>query len=500
MKNAKRLFALILGVLMLMGCLSVSAANSALSVTDNITVYYDDDASSGTYENVQKGNFANVVLSETGIPGPIYFEFDVSHVGLTDMQDAQIQMFINSTDGQFMQFRWYNGNPTYIRVMGSKSYTPNKDFFNNTIEAKFKIKLNPARKTFAVWINGQEFIKEYEIAADSSGELKSYLFNEDNFTNLKSISFDINNEANGIRQIKLDNFKVYSVVDDSTFAVGEEIYKHTFDGTTIDTSMVTVGGGVTASQANGVLSLSCDSSEQGKQTLIYLQNSTEALTGEYVVETVFKNPVYNTNQYHRLTFGTQTCYLRWSPSTYMVKTTKIEQELKYRHGNTYPDFTNQLSDFYADGKTLKVTHLYNTENCTVDVWYNDIYAGQMTAAEGLTAGMVSIPYINVNLYYGSIDVEEVHVYRPANYGDSGVKITEDNEKVTITSDCEKEGRLYFATYEGEDDAKTVSALGTAALSLEPGKVYTVSKADWAGAKAFFWNNNQQPIVDAWDLQ
>ena len=29
--------------------------------------------------------------------------------------------------------------------------------------------------------------------------------------------------------------------------------------------------------------------------------------------------------------------------------------------------------------------------------------------------------------------------------------------------------------------------------------YTVSKADWAGAKAFFWDADMKPIVDSWTL-
>ncbi len=522
----KKTLALILGVLMLMGCLSVSAANSALNVTETPAkaIYFEDfsgatldtthvtlgggatlDTTSGKLvaENgTAETDLFNINVAPEGITEPVYFEFDVSQTRLKDVSNGQIKIHIHSTKGEFMQFRWYNAAAPFIRSMGgwsstgAISYQPTKDFPYGGETARFKILLNPAAGTFKVWINDTLFIDEGETGLRGE-DLVPYLYSTTNFTDL--LSFKVLTNSASLEAVKLDNIKVYPASESPVPVVGEEIYRQTFDEA-VDTFTATsneiipaINSNVTYTQANGALRMSTTDAAAG--TNVYLQPNQQALTGKYVVEMVLKNASQTTynDGYHRITFGSGgggTYYLQWIPN----------KVLQFRLGDgTWEYFTERMAELKANGTTLKVTQCYDTDANTATVYINDVLAYTKTYTDA-TKQFTSYAYINFNLYRGQTDIADLRVYRPLTFDSKGLSITEDANSVKIATNAAKDGRLYFATYTGEDDAKTVSALGTTALSLAPGKIYTISKADWEGAKAFFWNNNQQPIVDAWDLQ
>ncbi len=525
MKKAKRLLALTLGVLMVMGCLSVSAANSVLEVAEKPAkaIYYED-FSGATLDTTHITTGASVVLENgalvaknpakneevfsinmvpEGIKEPVFLEFELSHLGLKDVRDAQIIYTVKSTKGDFIQHRWYNASTPYIRTMGSwsqdaDSYKPYKDINCAGSTAKVKMKLNPLTGAFTVWVNDDLFIAEGETGLRGE-EQRPYLYSTGNFTDIKNITFKPT-EA-GIREIKIDNIKLYPAGSVATPAIpvaGEEIYRHTFDGDTVDTNMVEVVDDhtLTLSQANGILSLSGGHAQAAR---IYLQSNKQALTGKYVVETTYKTFSHTSTSggYHRLTYGSVgTHYFQWYGS----------KVLKFRLGNDklgdsgYYDFTTQADTYNALGDTVKVTQYFDTDAMTITAWINDVYAytQEYTASE---SNVYSIPYLYTNVYNGTVNISDIRVYRPATFdAETGLSITEDEDTLEIATNAAKDGRLYFATYTGSGDATSLNNLGTAALSLEPGKVYTISKADWAGAKAFFWDNDQKPIVDSWNLR
>ncbi len=518
----KKTLALILGVIMLMGCLSVSAANSALEVAEKPAnaIFYEDFSGATldtvhiatgsasladgalTAEPAPATNFAKITFAPEGILTPVYLEYDVIQTGLKNVADVQIQMSLQSTAGTFLDFRWYNGNPAYIRSVAN----PSVDATCDGAVAHIKFKIDGANKKLGMWVNDTLLIDENNCASS----IRYY----DSFRNLVSMNIDLNKQIAGL---KIDNVKLYSAVESTIPGVGEEICHYDFDqaGTYAANDVMTANDRTTYTLADGQLKMDADSNE--RSTWIYFTPEHTRLTGKYVVEFTVGDPWYRSNQLHRFEYGGSsggTHYLQWEAAANSSYGTS--RTLLFRHsggGSVTPqgagnvsgysvydgnyESTDRMSEFSATGATdLTVTRLFDTDANTVDTWFNGVYAGQVSFTNDPNDNYTSIEGINFNLYSGVVYLKDLRVYRPMAFDAKGLSITEDANSVNIATNAEKAGRLYFATYEGS----ALDAIGTTALSMAPGKVYKVSKADWVGAKAFFWDADMKPIVDSWDLQ
>ena len=505
----KKTLALVLGVIMLMGCLSVSAANSALNVTEKpANAIFYDDFSGATLDTVHvtagsaaldgsalaavpapATNFAKFTFAPEGIAKPVYLEYDVSQYGLKDVADVQIQMSLQSTAGTFLDFRWYNGNPAFIRSIGS----PSVDAVCDVTTAHIKFKIDAANKKLGMWVNDTLLIDE--------NNCESSIRYFDKFTNLSALNIDLNKQISGLR---VDNVKLYSAVESTIPGVGEEICHYDFDqaGTYAANDVMTADSSTTYTLADGILKMDSGGNNE-KSTWIYFNPEHTKLTGKYVVEFAVNSPWHRSSQMHRITFGSNgTHYMQWTDNT----NGGVAKGLYFRNQGTgapanYTYFdgkegsVDRQAEFGATG-LLKVTRLFDTDANTIDTWFNDVYAGKLTFTGDTDDKFTSIEGINFNLYSGAVYLRDLRVYRPLTFDSKGLSITEDANTVSIAANAAKAGRLYFATYSGD----SLSNLGTTALNMVPGKVYKVSKADWAGAKAFFWDADQKPITNAWDLQ
>lgn len=511
MKKAKRFLALLLGCLMLLGCISVSAANESLTVTERrAKMIYENDFSGDTVDtdhielgaiasqshgairtNNQSGHAATFYAAKDGIVDPVTFEFDIYENNMKDVGGAQVQMFFLNKAGSIVgDLRWYNANPKYFKIIQpSGSSAPAVIFNKDNQSAHIKAKLNPHTNSFAVWINGTEILSE---ANGSNGYAKVADFSE--ITGVK-----INVSAANMLLV-LSNLKIYTEESNTLPSVWEEVYHADFEKN-VDTFAATsneivpeLNSNVSYTHKNGALTMKTTSTS-GAGTKVYLQPNREALTGKYVVEMVLKNSSQTTanNGYHRITFGNlSSYYLQWLP-------TKV---LKFRIiGSEYADLTSQMANYKANGDTLKVTLCYDTEAYKVTGYFNDIFAFEKIYEDENKVERTSYSYINFNLYTGQIDLADLRVYRPLEIDSTiGLKIEEKDNQVKFATANEKTGNIYFAKYDSDaENGKTLESLGVAPLNLVPGKIYTVDKTDWAGAKAFFWDGNLTPIVDSWNL-
>ena len=137
MKNARKLMALILGVIMAMGCLSVSAANNDLTVTENpAKMIYESNFSGDTVDtdyieldpniasqtegairsNYTAGTVATFYAAKEGIKDPVTFEFDLYEYNMKDVGGAQVQMFFLNKAGSILDIVIKRGYACACRI------------------------------------------------------------------------------------------------------------------------------------------------------------------------------------------------------------------------------------------------------------------------------------------------------------------------------------------------------------------------------------------------
>ena len=522
----KKTLALILGVIMLMGCLSVSAAVSPLIVSSKPmnAIYFEDFSGASldtahitpgtaTLKNgkliaspANAANIAKVTFAPEGYADPVYLEFDVIAEGMSKGYPAQIQMSLRSTKGVFLDFRWYSQGDQQDYIASVSDASPRA--YCDETPAHIKFKIDGRNKKLAMWVNDTQMISE-----DNCQSSIRYF---DKFTDLVSFNMDLAN-AN-LTSLALDNFAVYSAKTSTIPAAGEEICHYDFDqaGVELASGLVSKDSGTTYTVADGMFKFDSDGKIEAS-TKIYLTPDKSKLTGKYVVEFVISPPWYRGSQLHRITMGTNGLhYLSWAYANGSYGASKglfirhqgggavnpagTGTKTSYSYYDGSYESTNRMAEFGADLNALiKVTQLFDTDNNTVDIWFNEVYGGQRSFPADETDSFTSIECIDFNLYAGNVCLYDLRAYRPATYNydaTTGLSIAEDDESVTFATNAAKAGNLYFASY-AED---TLAAIGNAALSLEPGKTYTVAKPEWPDIKAFFWDADLKPIVNAWDLQ
>ncbi len=501
MKNAKKLLALILGIILAMGCLSVSAASSTLVVEEApAKMVYENDFSGQTVDtehialpdggatvqsdglltadNIVDVKFGTFYAAKEGIPEPVYFEFTLSNVGLTRYSTPYVRIYLlgnGNTDNDIVgDIRWLGGSQKLRMVSANTSVANHIDVpCGNTIPVK--VKMNPATDAYAVWVNGEEVLSE------DAG--KNYA--KDDFDRVTGFYISM---SGALEKLTMDNLKIYTEQAANIPALWEEISHEDFEN---DMTTAQNHGKVTLHSASGVSHSWKDgkitSTSNGKAWDYALTDDNgDAITGEYVVEISLPKDSSSTNR-HRV-YLYENMYIAWtSNSTYggiMVRHWAPNDD-QYQIGTNNAQFNAE--------DTLKITALINTTTASIKFWFNDIYAYEHTFNDTvMTSANSKIRFQP----YGTASVGDIRVYRPV----KGLMKAETDNTVKFAADSAKTGRLYFATYTGADETKSLANLGTAAMSLTPGKVYTVSKADWEGATVFYWDNDLKPIVDSWTIQ
>ena len=517
MKKAKRLLALCVGLMMVLGCVSVSASD-ALTVTEKPAkmIYGNDFSGSSVDEShivvgsnstvlsdgmlmaspVPTGTFATVYAAKEGVTKPVTFEFDITNNGLIHYTSPFVRICPFGADSSSVigDIRWLGGGTSTLRIVKKSGSGSHIDTAGLPSSSNIKITLNPLNSLFSVCVNGTEVLSE----ANSANYIAS---TGSNFKRVGGFFISMNNDA--ISKLTLDNLKIYTEESKSVPAVWEDIYKQDFEKD-VDTFTATsneivpeINSNVTYTQKNGVLTMK--TTNEGAGTKVYLQPSKEALDGKYVVEMVLKNCSQTRidKSYHRITLGDiGTYYIQWYPNA-----DEKNRTLRFRYSTAGTYRTCDIVDYNANGDTLKVTMCFDAEAYKLAFYFNDIFAFEEDySGDSIKERRTSIAYINFNLYYGQIDLADLRVYRPLETdSNTGLKIEEKDNTVKIATASAKNGNLYFARYNGEGDNKSLASLGIAPLNLAPGKIYTVDKTNWKGARAFFWDNNLTPIVDPWNL-
>ena len=505
MKKAKRLLALVLGLMMLLGCVSVSAANAPLTVTEKpAKLIYENDFSGSTVDtdhitlgpstvqsdgvlvasNIAKDtNFVEVYTEKSGVIEPVTFEFTIDNIGLSRYKDIYIRIcpFGDNSGDVLGDIRWISGSPLF-RIVKKRGDVSNIDITENinSVSTRVKIRVNPFNNSFALWLNGTEVLSE-----------------EASVNYVVRTSFDrvggfyVKMCSGALEEIKLDNLKVYTEISENVPTIWEEISHEDFetDMTTAQSQgKVVLASGIDNSWKDGRITSTVD----GKAWDYNLTDDEgNALTGEYVVEMRLPSPTASNNR-HRVYFY-ENMYIGWtSLSKY--------DGIYVRHWNPNDSTQYQIGENNAQfnaTSTLKITALINTNTRKIKIWFNDIYAYEHEFNENvMTSANSKIRFQP----YGTASVEDIRVYRPLKVDENtGLKIENSGNEVKIATTAEKTGNMYFAKYNGEGNNKTLASLGIAPLNLAPGKIYTVDKTNWAGAKAFFWDKDLTPIVDPWNL-
>lgn len=476
MKKAKRLLALVLGLMMLLGCVSVSAANAPLTVTEKpVKTYFETDfsAQSANVEIVEpvapsttkvengalKITNTNVATelktkiyakaNKTGIAEPVFVEFDVSHNGLFQYGGNDIEMFFVSSTNGFIDFRWLSDRNVQFYDGASNKHLVNLGY---VYSMHIKVKIDPLAKKYAMWINDKEIVGEDEY---------NYIRNASKFNDFSFLQIKTTGEMS---EVAIDNFIVYS--DPQTaFPMVEELYNEPFDSE---------GGSKKLTNANNDFDISGITSGENVAYEVDISGETGNSNLHYVM---FRND--DKGIYSRVEWNTSgnndVMHLRvWdTASKYVIKDVKV-------------------SDYASNDGKLKITAVFSADCGSLKVYVNGIFFHEYEFTN--KNGTPKVLRIGVATN-GSVTVDNIRVYKFINE----LSIIEEENTVKIATPEAKSGNLYFAKYNGEGNNKTLASLGIAPLKLAPGKIYRVDKTDWAGAKAFFWDKDLTPIVEPWNL-
>ncbi len=477
MKKAKRILALAIGLMMALGCVSVSASD-ALTVTETpVKTYFVTDFSENTNIEIVEANTTQVAdgalkvtntntsgadtkakiyakADKSGIAEPVFVEFDVSHNGLFQTSGNDIEMFFVSSTNGFIDFRWLSDRNIQFYQDASNKHLVNLGY---VYSRHIKVKIDPLAKKYAMWINGEEIVGEDEY---------NYIRNSGTFNDFAFLQIKT---TGSMSEVALDNFIVYSEPQ-TAFPMVEELYNEPYDS---------VGGSKVITATDNDWDLS------------------KIATGEDVAYEIDINSTSGRSAYHGIMFRNQDKGIH----TRVEWNSAAGDSLKVRVWD--PSFSSykyivesgdaaKASTYNANNGKIKVTAVFSQNGKVVEIYANGIFVVKYEfSQEGGTPSVLR--FILAGSCQASVD--NVRVYKFINE----LSITEDENTVKIVTPEANTGNLYFAKYDGEGNNKTLAALGIAPLKLVPGKIYTVDKTNWAGARAFFWDDNLTPIVDPLEL-
>ncbi len=506
MKKAKKLLAMILGVILVMGSLSVSAATEKLTVTD-ATFLYEADLSGDSLDESRinignatflpdndrirlNGNSVKFYYNEGKLAGDgtttihpgiadgtIVAEYRIVQYGMFD-GDTQIQMALIDSKGKAINdYRFYGGGNRYVGFIngaGQAQFTTAKLESTNVSSSSytFKIACNPTTGLTEFWVDGDKVLE----ASNSVGLLRTRA----NASNIAGLSITQSNTVGTIDIIAVS----FSVLPEVGATFGETLYYEDFEGDTEIGSEYKIGNNVTASIDDGVLLTESSASEVTAWSL----DLGETITGKYVVDVVLRNEETG-SAYQRLNLytGGDHFYAGWNPG---YTESGVNNGLVYR--NFYPATGNvKLSEpaYNAEkSKVLKVTFHLDTNEGTLDLYFNGSHA--YTCESSNVANGLSINGLYLYQYGGKVGVDSIHIYRPV---EESLMVKEVEGGVKIASTTEMSTTMAAATFAGTEEAKTLETVAASDITLKPGVVYTVSTADFAGGNFYLWDSALKPL-------
>lgn len=476
MKKAKRLLALVLGLMMLLGCVSVSAANAPLTVAEKpVKTYFETDFSETSANiDIKHSNTTSVVdgalkvldtntttsaeedkafiyakADKSGIAEPVFVEFDIYQNGLFNYSNNTIKMFFLSSGGGFIDLTWLGaGKNLRLYQDASNQYSATCDTYSNHI----KVKIDPLSKKYAVWVNGEKFAAEDE---------HNYIRSSAKFTDFAYLQLKTNGS---MKEVAIDNFIVYSEPN-TAFPMVEEVYNEPFDSE---------GGSKALTGDQNDFDISSITPGENVAYEVDISGETGSNNLNYVMFRNDDKKIYSRVEWNR-SGSNDVMHLRvWDTAAkYVIKDVKV-------------------SDYASNDGKLKITAVFSADCGNLKVYINGAFFHEYPFAN--KNGTPKVLRLAAGTG-GSVTVDNIRVYKFINE----LNITDDENAVKIATPSAKTGNLYFARYNGEGDNKSLASLGIAPLKLAPGKIYTVDKTDWAGAKAFFWDKDLTPIVEPWNL-
>ena len=445
------------------------------------------------YAKEMSGRFVGIYAGKDAYTEPVTVEFDLGVTGLitSSMSNGQLQFFAlsSASNNRAIDIRWMQNNSStgFFRVYGTSG---NKDYSFSGNNVHFKLKLFPAEKKIALWLNDNEVISEAEGA--------SYVYDSSVFTDFFRMVINSNRR---IWSISLDNLKVYSDSDLNTPAPWEVVSHEDF-GTRVDLSSMSgenyaVGnmllcnpGNITYTWADGGLTTSTTATN-GPNTWIYkLQSDGSDMTGEYVIETKLSVPK-GSNNHHRLWFcnaapgqaesNSYNMYVAWNPNI---------GDNFYIDTRGSGDVNNSCAAYNA-ASTLKVTVYCNTATNLTKVWFNDIFAWEGNLSNGNSFDTIYFCGMQ-----GGAKVEDIIVYRPIT-ATTDAQMANDGNNIKIAASNNVSGKVFFAKYENDDDTLCMEDAGVSAdIAAKRDYIYKIDKQVWSGGKAFFWDADLNPLTDA----
>ncbi len=497
MKKAKKLLAMLLSVILVMGCLSVSAATEALNVdAEDSSLLYSEDFTSetldsrivhtdGTYEPQNRriylkggGSAIKMYFDENKLgydKGTIEVEFGIIQYGAFD-GDTQLQMALfNQADKNIHDFRFYGGGNRFVAFMNRNSSTT-IGWQTEKLEKKttyiFKVAYNPISKLTSFYVDG-------ELVLEETANLDR--FGADRGTDVAGISFTHSNTTGqfAINKIKFMAPKTAANADVWVDEINEE-----FNGSEVP-AMVEQKSEYSYAVSNGALDVTCESSDP-KERGTKFTFSESPLTGKYVVEVLLKATTMKSEAV-RVWFGSGQAnwYVQWDGNVLAGR---------YWDPNVVWYLTSDGGNYamaadYNANSVLKITAHYDTTAGTVDVYFNDIFVTKMTFTGESKTTSTSINQITLAEKTGTLTIGSIRVYRPV----EGLMVEEVEGGVKIASATEISAKLAAATYAGEGAATVLDSIAASDITLKPGVVYTVSTADYAGGNFYLWDSALKPL-------
>ncbi len=412
MKNTMKKLCLELLVFALLLPLAIvpAAAEGVQPVAVNTLVYEDDFSSSTMDERIQlrgdavyqngaittggtaDNSGAYITFNRDGSPvtGTIVMEYTLkSDPSTWTTSNPQLQNQIGgSGSGTLIDARWYKSvrpdSGPVMRIVQGEADGMEHEITDGANGVKVCIQYDTVAGKFSMWINDNLFVDSK--APRTAGN--------------KLVGATI--VANEKFRFSIEDFKWYYGVRKSAPEVLEEIYYEDFEDGVIDTDRIKIHNSVTATEDNGLLTLSTTSDE--KYNYFNLTEDGSKLTGEYIVDVIMNKSLITGSTVHRLNFGAgDVMYVNWCAPQNSIA-------IRYfKPSSTFPTLSGGITDFNATGDTLKISVHYNTKKSTMTVYFNDIKAWEHTDAD---PALLSIGQLYMNMYAGSARFESIHCYRP----------------------------------------------------------------------------------------
>lgn len=481
MKQGKKFFALVLGLALVMSCLSAYAEAGLLRVKGEpagVTLYESNfetapdsdrfELKNMSYDETEKGlkfdkstSLASMFFNKdhSGISGTLVIEYKLRLASVKEGNQIQMHL-LNSNRGELTDMRIYNGSYMGI-ITRDSAQAESKTFEINSNELTCKVMYNNITREKAVWVNGVQQLSE------TGGYLWDRWF--ENANDLAGLRIATNTDC----EVYLESLKFSTIPTEASPAAGEVLFSEDFEDGEVDRTKFTTLNDQLCTIENGALISTATGGD-----VAWVLKFGEKFTGIYVAEIVVSGTTANT--YQRFNFATgdkfYACY--------------DALNLGYRRfavdGKEHINVNDFRSEDYKATTSAKISVYYNTNTRKQILYCNDIKVWEDTYD---TMDNILVDGMYLNQYGGEVRVESIRVYRPF----EGFSVNKGTNAVTIQTSENQEVQMAAATFSGEAAAPKLESVGARTLTLEPNQIYTVYLEDYVGGRFFLWNSLLKPI-------